>query len=273
MTGERTPHADPEPPEGVDTTVPQSARIWNYWLGGKDNYPVDRQAGDLYARSFPGILDIARQSRAFLARTVRFLTFEAGIRQFLDVGTGLPTVDSVHQIAQQVAPESRVVYVDNDPLVLLHARRLLTGTPEGAIDYIDADLHDPESILRGAAHTLDLTRPVGLMLLGVMGHITDDEEAYAIVNRLMTGLASGSYLVLSDGTNEIPEEFQEAQLNYDQSGAVPYKLRDRRDVARFFQYLELMDPGLVPCLEWRPEVYPIGPRADIEPLGGVARKP
>src|SRR5438876_8267911 len=198
MTDDRSPaHGEPGPdgPDAtagtaIDTSVPHSARIWNYWLGGKDNYAVDRAAGDAYVEVFPGIVDVARAGRAFLARAVRYLALEAGIRQFLDVGTGLPTADNTHQIAQRAAPESRIVYVDNDPLILAHARALLTSTPEGATDYIDADLHDPETILREAARTLDFTKPVALMLMGILGHVKDDDEVRSIIKRLMDALPS-----------------------------------------------------------------------------------
>ena len=165
-----------EPPE-IDTSVPNSARIWNYWLGGKDNYPVDRVAGDEYRAIYPEIVDVARASRRFLARAVRFLAGEAGVRQFLDIGTGLPTVDNTHEVAERVAPDVRAVYVDNDPVVLAHARALLTST-RATTAYVDADLHDPDRILAAAAQTLDLTRPVALMLLGILGHIGDDDRPH-----------------------------------------------------------------------------------------------
>src|SRR5215468_5447246 len=158
----------PTPSPKIDTSVPYPARIWNYWLGGKDNYPVDRAAGEEYVKVFPGIVDIARHSRYFPARAVRFLAGDAGIRQFLDVGTGLPTVDNTHEVAQRVAPECKIVYVDNDPLVLVHARALLTSTPEGVCDYIDADLHQPATILTSARHILDFTQPIALMMLGIV---------------------------------------------------------------------------------------------------------
>jgi len=158
----------PGQPSSIDTSVPHSARIWNYWLGGRDNYPVDRAAGDQYREVFPGVVDVARASRGFLTRAVRYLAGEAGIRQFLDVGTGLPTADNTHQVAQRVAPDSRIVYVDNDPLVLAHARALLTSTPEGATAYVDADLRDPDTIARAAAKTLDVAQPIALMLMGIM---------------------------------------------------------------------------------------------------------
>jgi hypothetical protein len=268
----------PEDPEdtagaGIDTTVPHSARIWNYWLGGKDNYAVDREAGDQYVKVFPGIVDIARAGRAFLARAVRYLTLEAGIRQFLDVGTGLPTVDNTHELAQRAAPASRIVYVDNDPLVLAHARALLTSTPEGVTDYIDADLRDPEAVLARAASTLDLGQPVGLMIMGVMGHIPDDDEAQSIVQRLLAGLPSGSYLALYDGLDSISEAMTEAQQDYDDTGAMPYKLRYVDQVRRFFDGLEFVEPGLVRCPEWRPDPSQVDAGANAITLAGVARKP
>jgi hypothetical protein len=252
--------------------VPHSARIWNYWLGGNDNYAVDREAGDQYVKIYPGIIDIARAGRAFLARAVRYLTLEAGIRQFLDVGTGLPTAENTHEIAQRAAPQSRIVYVDNDPLVLSHARALLTSTPEGATDYIDADMRDPEAVLARAAASLDFGQPAGLMLMGVMGHIADDDEAVSIVQRLLAGLPSGSFLALYDSL-DISEELKEAQQGYDDTGAIPYKLRRAEQVLRFFDGLELVEPGVVSVTGWRPT----GAQADDGPgvptLAGVGRTP
>jgi len=262
-----------EPSPKIDTTVPHSARIWNYWLGGKDHYPVDQAAGDAYVKTFPGIITIARTSRAFLARTVRYLAAEAGIRQFLDIGTGLPTHDNTHEVAQRVAPECRIVYVDNDPLVLVHARALLTSSPEGACDYIDADLRDPAAILSAAARTLDFTQPIALMLMQILGHITDDEQAYAIVRQLVAALPPGSYLVISDGTNVGSEELDAALRRYSETGAVPYRIRGPQQVAGFFDGLELLEPGVVPCLQWRAEVASIFPAPDVETLGAIGRKP
>ena len=267
----------PEDPEdtagaGIDTTVPHSARIWNYWLGGKDNYAVDREAGDQYVKIYPGIVNIARAGRAFLARAVRYLTLEAGIPQFLDVGTGLPTVDNTHELAQRADPASRIVYVDNDPLVLAHARALLTSTPEGVTDYIDADMRDPGAVLARAGERLDLGQPVGLMVMGVMGHIPDDDEAQSIVQRLLAGLPSGSFLALYDSL-DISEALNEAQQGYDDTGAVPYKLRRADQIERFFDGLEFVAPGLVRCPEWRPEAGQAGGAADVPTLAGVARKP
>ena len=176
----------------IDTTVPQTARVWNYWLGGKDNYAVDRELGDQIAREYPIIVDIARGDRAVLNRAVRFLAGEAGVRQFLDIGTGLPTTNNTHEVAQEVAPAARIVYVDYDPLVLAHARALLTSGPEGATDYIDADLRDTETILREAGRTLDLAQPVALMLSGILAHLSSAEEARTVVGRIMDRLAPGS---------------------------------------------------------------------------------
>jgi hypothetical protein len=249
--------------------VPHSARIWNYWLGGKDNYAVDRVTGDQYREIFPGIAVVARTSRAFLTRAVRYLAGEAGIRQFLDVGTGLPTADNTHEVAQRVAPESRIVYVDNDPLVLAHARALLTSSPEGATEYLDADLRDPAAILDAAADLLDFKQPIALMLMGIMGHFTD-EEAYPIVSRLLGGLPSGSYFALYDGAST-NEAFNEAQRGYNESGAVPYYLRSPEQFARFFEGLELVEPGVVPVPHWRPD--PDAAPVEIYSYCGVGRKP
>ena len=253
---------------GIDTTVPHSARIWNYWLGGKDNYAVDREAGDQYREIFPGITVVARSSRGFLTRAVRYLAGEAGIRQFLDIGTGLPTANNTHQVAQRMAPESKIVYVDNDPLVLAHARALLTSQPEGAVEYIDADIRNPDAILDAASVLLDFKQPIALMLMGIMGHFTDD-EAYPIVQRLQAGLPSGSYFALYDGANT-NEAFNQAQEGYNNSGAVPYHLRSPEQFERFFEGLELVDPGVVPVPDWRPD--PDAEPVEIYSYCGVGRK-
>jgi hypothetical protein len=256
----------------VDASVPNSARIWNYWLGGRDNYPVDREAGEQFRAIFPEIVEVARSTRAFLNRAVRYLAGEAEIRQFLDIGTGLPTADNTHEVAQRVAPKSRVVYVDNDPVVLAHARALLTST-QGVTAYVDADLHDPDAILDATARTLDFSQPVALMLLGVLGHIGDDDEARSIVKRLLDGLASGSYLAVCDGTNTSQAGIQ-AQDDYDQSGAIPYRLRSPEQVAGLFAGLELVEPGVVPLPRWRPDpTKGDGPPREIDAVGGVGRKP
>jgi O-methyltransferase involved in polyketide biosynthesis len=261
-----------QPPE-IDTGVPHSARIWNYWLGGKDNYPVDRAAGEQFRDAFPGIVDVTRASRRFLTRAVRYLAGEASIRQFLDIGTGLPTADNTHQVAQRVAPDSRIVYVDNDPVVLTHARALLTSTPQGFTSYVDADLRDPDKILEAAGRTLDFTQPIALMLLGILGHVTDD-EARSIVKRLLDALPSGGYLALYDGTNTNPAGV-EAQERYNRSGAVPYHLRSPEQIAGFFDGLDLVEPGVVSVSRWRPDPADAagGLPAEVDAFGGVGRKP
>ncbi len=265
------------PPPAFNVTVPRSARVWNYFLGGKDNFPADRAAGDHIFEAFPGIVEIARASRAFLTRAVRYLAGEAGIRQFLDIGTGLPTADNTHEVAQRVAPTCRVVYVDNDPLVLVHARALLVGTPEGATDYIEADVHEPEKILDGAAGTLDFTRPIALMMLGILGHVVDTGEAQAIVDRLMGALAPGSYLVVNDGgfdhgtANE--EAHVEALRRRHESGIEPYCPRNPAQIAQFFHGLDLVEPGVVSTSLWRPDPDPARPPAAVDSFGAVGRKP
>jgi len=256
----------------IDTSVPHSARVWNYWLGGKDHYPVDRTVGDQVMAMFPDITRLARADRAFLGRAVRYLAGEAGIRQFLDVGTGLPTANNTHQVAQAIAPESRVVYVDNDPLVLVHARALLTSTPEGVCDYIDADLRDVDKILSTAAKTLDFTQPVALMLLGIVGQIPDSDNPQSVIKRLMEPMPSGSYLALSDGINT-SETFTEAVRHYNENSANTYHLRSPEQIAGFFDGLELVEPGVVELTRWRPEATPFPDPGEVPGMCGVARKP
>jgi hypothetical protein len=256
----------------INTSVPQTARIWNYWLGGKDNFPVDRQVGDQILKAFPAIVENARASRAFLARAIRYLAGEAGIRQFLDIGTGLPTANNTHQVAQAVAPECRIVYVDNDPVVLAHARALLTSSPEGATAYIDADLRDPDRVLQEAARTLDFTRPIAIMLMGILGHIADDGQAQSIVTRLVDAVPSGSYLTMNDGT-DTSEEVVEAARIWNQSANPTYHLRSPDRIARFFDGLELVEPGVVSPPRWRPEPSSSGLPAEIDSYCGVGRKP
>jgi hypothetical protein len=258
----------------IDTTVSHSARVWDYWLGGKDNYPVDREVGDRIAEMLPDIVTQARADRVFLGRVVRFLAGEAGIRQFLDIGTGLPTVDNTHEVAQRVAPESRIVYVDNDPLVLAHARALLTSTPEGATDYIHADMHDPADILAGAARTLDFTQPVAITMLGVLWHVLDDDEAYAIIGRLLGPLAAGSYLAVAHPTLEVTGEKMATAISYwNQYGKPPGRHRTPAELARLFDRLELVEPGLVSCTRWRPEATPFGEPEEMDQFCAVGRKP
>src|ERR1700754_3840175 len=185
----------------LDTSVPHSARVWNYWLGGKDNFAVDREAGDRVRAVFPAIVDNARAQRAFLGRAVRHLAADRGVRQFLDLGTGLPTADNTHEIAQSVAPESRVVYVDNDPLVLVHARALLASSPEGVTDYVDADVRDTDRILGEARRVLDFEQPVAVIMLGILGNIPDYADARSVVTRFVDAVPAGSFVVINDGTD------------------------------------------------------------------------
>jgi O-methyltransferase involved in polyketide biosynthesis len=264
---------------GIDTSVPHSARVWNYWLGGKDHYAVDRAAGDEYQRIFPQIVDIARADRAFLGRAVTYMAGEAGIRQFLDIGTGLPTLNNTHQVAQRVARESRIVYVDNDPLVLVHARALLASTPEGACDYLEADLREPDQILSGAAATLDFGKPVAITLLGILHFIAEHAEAYQIVTRLIDAVPSGSYLALTHATldasfgQDTAQANAEAQEYWNDNAAVPITPRTRDQVLRFFDGLDMIEPGLVSMSRWRPEPTAFGQPAEVAGFCGVGRKP
>jgi O-methyltransferase involved in polyketide biosynthesis len=267
------------PQSGIDTSVPHSARIWNYWLGGKDNYEADRIAGDQWLATAPEIRDIARASREFLARAVRHLVEQEGVRQFLDVGTGLPTADNTHEVAQRHAPEARIVYVDHDPLVLAHARALLTSTPQGATRYVDADMRDTAKILAEAAEVLDLSQPTALLFMGVLGHVADHDEARTLVRTLLDALSPGSFLVICDGSEA--EAIAEAEQDYAESGAIPYVNRSRAEVAAFFEGLEWVEPGLVNVNLWRPAVQGVDaatgqPQPAPEPINafaGVARKP
>jgi hypothetical protein len=267
---------DSESTAKLDTSIPHSARVWNYWLGGKDNFEVDRQVGDQFSGLYPDIEVVARSSRGFLKRSITYLAKEAGIRQFLDIGTGMPTAENTHQVAQAAAPESRIVYVDNDPLVLVHARALLTGTPEGVTEYIDADLNDPDAILAAAGRTtLDLTQPTGLILMNILGHVPDLEKAVSIVRHLMGALPSGSYLATADGTNILDgPAFEEAIGVWNANAPLSYHLRRPEELARFLEGLEVVEPGLVPCAAWRP-----APNAspeelrEVDEFGAVARKP
>jgi len=266
---------DDSPAPRIDTTVSHSARVWNYWLGGKDNYPVDRMAGDKVAEMYPDIVQLARAARGFLTRAVRYLAGEAGIRQFLDIGTGLPTASNTHQVAQAIAPESRIVYVDNDFLVLAHARALLTSSREGACDFIDADLRDPGTILAEASRTLDFTQPVAITLIAILHHMTDYDEARSIVNRLTEAVPSGSYLVLSHSTDVVyGARSDEAVGQWNKFGKPPVILRSPSQIAGFFDGLELLEPGVVSTPRWRPDPVDIGGEApEVDQFCAVGRKP
>ncbi|MDQ0994212.1 SAM-dependent methyltransferase [Streptomyces sp. V3I7] len=240
----------------VDTSVAHNARVWNYWTGGTDHYEADRHVGEHVAGMFPVIREVARADRAFLGRAVRYLAAERGVRQFLDLDTGLPAGDNTHGIAQRVAPASRIVYVDHDPVVLAHARTLLAGGPEGATDYVEADVRDPDAIVRRAADTLDLSRPVAVMMLGILNFVLDADEARDIVRRFMAAVPSGSFLVLTHPTFDADlggEGNVEAMRFWNENATPPITARGRAEVAAFFEGLDLLEPGLVPCSRWRAE--------------------
>src|ERR1700760_2468167 len=233
--------------------VAHPARVYDYWLGGRDNFAVDREAGDEVLRAKPGILRNVRANRAFLGRAVRYLAADAGIRQFLDIGTGIPSANNTHEVAQATAPASRVVYVDNDPIVLAHARALLTSVT-GTTAYLDADVRDPEAILAGAARTLDFGQPVAVMLIAIMHCVPDEDDPYGIVQRLMAAVPSGSYLVLSQPAKDmLPEKAAQAEAALSQAMRQKVQYRTHAEVGRFFDELELIEPGVVHLPEWRPD--------------------
>jgi S-adenosyl methyltransferase len=259
---------------GIDTSVAHPARVYDYWLGGKDNFAADREAAERVLAVTPGLRARVQANRAFLARAVRYLAAEAGIRQFLDVGTGIPSANNTHEVAQAVAPDARIVYVDNDPIVLTHARALLASGPEGATEYVDGDIRDTAAILEAAATILDFTQPTALMLLGILHLIQDSEDPYRIVAQLMDALPSGSYLVLSHPASDIHVTAQaEAQRRYNERVSTPQTLRTREEVERFFDGLEPVPPGIVYVHTWRPDPGDIVPPDGKSAHGGVARKP
>jgi hypothetical protein len=253
----------------VDVSRPSSARVWNYLLGGKDNFAVDRELGEALRSANPGIAEVARAQRRFLIQAVTLLAGEVGIRQFLDIGTGLPTADNTHEVAQRVAPGSRVVYVDNDPLVLVHARSLLTSSPEGRTAYIDSNVEDPERILSEAARTLDFGQPVALTMIGILGNVADYDRARSIVERLLAAVPSGSYLAVSDGTSTSAQSV-ESQRVAKQKGH-PYNLRTPDEIGGYFQGLELLEPGVVSTSLWRPA--PGTESGALDVYCAVGRKP
>ncbi|MFI0469538.1 MULTISPECIES: SAM-dependent methyltransferase [Saccharopolyspora] len=257
----------------IDYTAPSSPRIWNYWQGGKDYYAVDRAAGDEWVALQPEIVQIAKESRQLLMRAVHYLAAEAGVRQFLDIGTGLPTLQNTHEVAQAAAPESRIVYVDNDPLVLSHARALMTNTSdEGVTAYVDADYHEPEVIIADARSTLNFTQPIAVMFMGVLGHVPEYEEALSIARRVMAAVPSGSYLVLWENTN-LSETARKAAEEYAKSGAIPYRLCSVEQVATFFDGLELVGPGLTSINQWRPGADQTSAGEPLDAYCAIGRKP
>ena len=256
-----------------DTGVAHVARVYNYWLGGKDNYAADRKAGDAALEAYPYIAGGVRANRAFLARVVRYLAREAGIRQFLDIGTGIPTANNTHEVAQDIAPDSRVVYVDNDPIVLAHARALLTSSPEGHTAYLDADFRDVDTILADASQTLDFSRPVAVMLIAILHLIDDESDPQGTVAKLMDAVPSGSYLAISCLSSDIMASAARTQAHDRLRELMHEKLtvRDREEVASFFTGLEMVEPGLVPITQWRASETEA--KMPTALWGGVARKP
>jgi SAM-dependent methyltransferase len=260
----------------IDSTRPHPARVYDYYLGGQDHFPVDRETALRAMQSWPAVRTAVRENRAFLGRAVRYLAGEAGIRQFLDIGAGLPSADNVHEVAQAAAPESRVVYVDNDPIVLAHARVLLDSAPQGATAYIDADLREPEQILASAAvrQTLDLSQPVALMLVAILHFLPDAEEPARLIATVLDALPPGSYLVASHVTPEYdPDGVGGLERAYRQGG-IPAQARTAADFAALaFSGLELIDPGVVLVSEWRPDAGSRPTAAEVSWHGGVGRKP
>ena len=257
----------------IDTQHAHSARIYNYWLGGKDNYAADREAAEQAIAANPGIVTDVRANRAFLARAVRYLAAECGIRQFLDIGTGLPTASNTHQVAQAADPASRVVYVDNDPVVLVHARALLTSTPEGETAYLEADLRDTSAILQAAAQTLDFGQPIALMLLIILHLIPDADDPYGIVSTLVQALPVGSYLVLAHPASDIrAAKMAEMTRRVNERMSGPKAtMRDRAVITRFFDGLQLLEPGVVQPQHWRPDPGSLSP-PQVTAWCGVAQK-
>jgi len=256
---------------GLDTGRPHSARMWNHLLGGKDNFATDREAAARIRDVFPEIVDIARADRAFLRRVVRHLITHSDVRQFLDIGAGLPTMDNTHEIAQRLAPESRIVYVDNDPLVLVYARALMAGSPEGSYDYVEADVCEPDKILDAAARTLDLRRPVAILLLGLLHYVPRD--AHRIVRLLLDTAAPGSFLVITHASTDLdsrPGAQEEAQRGWNTAAASPITARTRSEIERFFDGTEPLEPGVVSMTRWRPDVS--DDPAPVPGFGGVGHK-
>jgi hypothetical protein len=255
-----------------DPSVPHSARVYDYWLGGKDNFAADRELGDRTIEAYPKVVLSVRAGRAFLARAVRFLARDEGIRQFLDVGTGIPSANNTHEVAQRFAPDSRIVYVDNDPVVLSHAHALLTSTPEGKCAYVDADMHDPDAIVAVAAETLDFSRPVAVMLVAVLQYGGDDAEVARIVHHLMAACAPGSFLVITHPASDIdPEQVAEFARRFNEGGPDKMTRRDHEGVTRLFDGFDLVEPGVTVTAKWRPDSA-LETASPAAMWAGVARK-
>jgi hypothetical protein len=267
---------DPELPQDINTDVAHPARVYDYWLGGKDNFPADRALAEMMIQAIPNMRGLAAANRAFLRRAVRYLAAEAGVRQFLDIGTGIPTSPNVHEVAQEAAPGARVVYVDNDPIVLAHARALLTSQDAGETAFIMADLRQPKSILDHPtlAATLDLSQPVAVMLVAVLMYFrdTDDPNPFEMVATVMEPMPSGSYLAVTHPTPDFnPEETAQAVAAAEAAG-ITLVPRPQAEIARFFSGLDVVDPGVTPVLSWRPDEPPADPRSAYY-WAGIARKP
>jgi hypothetical protein len=241
-------------PATIDTSVPHPARVYDYWLGGKDNFEADRRVANATSAASPGVPQGARDNRAFLGRAVRFIA-EHGVTQFLDIGTGIPTQGNVHEVAQSIAPDAHVVYVDNDPIVMTHARALLRGTPEGETVYIEADLREPDTILEhpDVRATLDFTRPIGVVIVGTLMFIKDSEDPFGLVKRYTDALARGSYLAISHVTADFNPEAVTASARAYNTGPVRFTPRTGAQIARFFDGFDLVEPGLVKIFDWRPD--------------------
>ena len=271
MTANEVPDRTAGPP-AFDTSVAHPARVYDYWLGGKDNFQADRDAAEQAVAAYPNILPGVQANRAFLRRAVEYLAGEQGIRQFLDIGTGLPTNDNTHQIAQAIAPESRIVYVDNDPIVLTHARALLTSTPEGVTSYVDADARDTATILAEAAQVLDFSQPIGVMALLILQYIPDADHPGELISTIMDAMPSGSYLTVTDTTRDIHPDQGAAvthRLNA-RMGPAQLTMRTREEILTYFDGLNLVEPGLVSVPHWRPVTEHPGL---LNAYAGVARKP
>jgi hypothetical protein len=255
-----------------DTSVPHIARVYDYWLGGKDNFAADRELGERTLQAYPNLAYSVRANRAFLYRAARFLARDQGIRQFLDIGTGIPTADNTHEVAQHYAPDSRIVYVDNDPIVLSHSKALLKSDPAGVCAYLDADLNDPQAILTAAAKTLDFSKPVAIMLIAVIHFVADDDAAKSIIDQLSAAVPAGSYVALSHAASDIDaEQMAEMVKRINSSGAETTTLRNRAQVTRLFDGLDLVEPGVIRAAEWRPDSE-LGARTPAAMWAGVARK-
>ena len=262
----------PEAPK-LDTRHAHSARVYNYWLGGKDNFAADREAAEQAIAANPGIVADVRANREFLVRAVRYLAAECGVRQFLDIGAGLPTANNTHEVAQAAAPDARIVYVDNDPLVLVHAQALLSGSPEGRTAYVESDLRDTSAILREASHTLDLGAPVALLLLIILHLIPDSDDPYGIVATLVNALPPGSYLMLAHPASDI-RAARMAEMTRrvnERMRGQQATMRDRAAITRFFDGLQLLEPGVVQPQQWRPDPGSLSP-PQVTAWCGVAQK-